>query len=292
MDNVKKAELIGNGVLISFTSGRWQARAKISVNQLGEEIPAEIVSASKSLVDDRTILKDFAMIIRSAKVFINQNSVPFPVEGVRWIPKDRITKVDKYLTKKQEEYFAERSELAGKIDAVRRRYAKKYPEFYDPSRYPTPEQIIAKFRFQWQFFQMDVPAKGKLLDVNIFKREQEKFERMIGEMGEMTMNIFGNSIIKRLEKLNSQCTDGKANAGTINAINRLMKQWEELWEDHVDEQRFKKAIARIKRQISNLDAEAIRNNEDLQDKVASVTEKIVNQIKRVPNFELKRKVDL
>jgi hypothetical protein len=77
MDNVKKAELIGNGVLISFTSGRWQARAKISVNQLGEEIPAEIVSASKSLVDDRTILKDFAMIIRSAKVFINKTLFHF-----------------------------------------------------------------------------------------------------------------------------------------------------------------------------------------------------------------------
>jgi len=102
------------------------------------------------------------------------NSAPFPVDSVFWIPKERVIAIDEKLIDIEQRFTVLKNELAKNIGKFQKRYAKKYPAFYDPEKYPSPEEIKAKFNIKWRFFDMTLPTTKKGLSVKMLRREEEK----------------------------------------------------------------------------------------------------------------------
>ena len=289
---MKKVDLREDGVLCLLRIGVWQARHNLDVKRINKDAPREILRASQSLLTDRNVIKEFTSVAKEAKNFVMLNSVPHPIPGMTWIPKEDIVRIDKKLSEISERYSSLAMELSKGIDKEREKYKKKYPEYYDASRYPSEKEIMNKFYIRWQFFEVDLPGKLKLGNAKIYQKEKEKADKIKNEIEEMTLNLFGNMIIARLNKLNSQCDSGKTNQGTINAINKLLEKWEKLWSPHIEEQKFRMAMLRIKRDMKRISAEQLKTNDDLRSEIQKRTEGVINKIKNVPNFSLYRSLDI
>jgi hypothetical protein len=94
-----KQEVMQEGVLCQLKMGRWDASIRMSKDKFGKELPKEIVRAMQDLVEDRTLIKNLDAIRRSAKNTLKNNSLPFPVDGIFWCPKDKIPLLDDCFTK-------------------------------------------------------------------------------------------------------------------------------------------------------------------------------------------------
>lgn len=290
-----RQEDLQNGVLCLLKMGRWDARVKMDKKLLPKSLPKEIVRARHDIIVDRQILKDLATVRRSAKGLLQRYSLPFPIDGVQWVNKSEIPFLDEEFEKFKEINNERLQILIDKIESMKREFKDKYPKFYEAVKhqYPSKEKLRKKFYFRWQFFQINVPEEStKILSPKIYKRETEKLRGMVKEMEEMTINMIGNMIMKRIQSLSKQCDSGKVNAGTINSFEKLFKRWDDLWKDHVDEKKLKMIVARLRKEMRSADAEDLRDDKKLRDNLAKSLEKTVGKIKNIPNFQLKPNLDL
>lgn len=288
-----QVEQLEEGVLCSLKMGRWAASVRMPKSKLGKSVPKEIVRAMQDLIDDRTLLKDLATIRRSAKGLLLRHSIPFPVNGVFFVPKDQINDLDEKFTEFQAEKEIRLAKLIKNYKKLKKQFKAKYPDYYEEKYYPSERKLRKKFYFSWQFFQFTLPDKGaKVLSPAIYKKEQEKFQKMVGQMEEMTISLVGNMLHKRLQRLATQCDSGKVNAGTVASVDRFLSRWDDLWRGHVDDKKMRVIMAQLKRQMKQASAERLKNNDDFRGETQSKIESLMSKLQNVPNFELKRKLDI
>lgn len=288
-----RVEQLQEGVLCSLKMGRWDASIRMDKSKLGKEVPKAIVRAMHDLVDDRTLLKDMATIRRMAKGLLQRNSIPFPIDGVWFVPKEKIVMLDEEFEKFKDEHAVRLGKFMDDYGKLKRDFKKKYPTYYNEEKYPSKKKLRDKFRFDWQFFQIGLPDKGaKILSAKMYKRETEKFSGMVKQMEEMTISMVGNMLFRRIKKLSGQCETGKINAGTFNSVDRFLHRWDDLWKDHVDEKKLTLIMAQLKREMKKASVDRLKDNESFREAVNSQLETTMEKIKAIPNFTLKRKLDI
>lgn len=281
------------GVFCQLKMGRWDAKTQIPTSKLGKNIPAEIITTRQDIIDDRMLLKELTTIRRVAKGLLKRNSLPFPIDGIFWVPKDKISFLNDKFTAYKTEYEFGINKLCENINKMEREFKNKYPNYYDKNNYPSQSRLRKKFYFHWNFMHFAAPSKKlKTLSPTLYKQEQTKFSKMIIEMEEMTVNLIGNSLLARIDRLSSQCENGKINNGTVKSIDKFLKHWSDLWEDHIDEKKLKNIMAILKKQMESVSSERLKNNEDFRNKFNKKLEIIADKIKVIPDFKLKRKLDI
>ena len=289
-----KAEQLQEGVLCNLKIGRWDASAKLSKDKLGKDVPKEIIRAMQDLIEDRRLLKDIATIRRMAKGHLMRNSLPFPIDGVWFVPKDRIDYIDHQFKQYKKENDARVELLINNYSKLKASMKKKYPDYYRPKKYPSVSQLRVKFYFNWQFFHIALPKSGKasVLSPKLYKREQEKFNGMIKEMEEMTVTLIANRLFHRINRLSEQCSSGKVNKGTITSIDRFLKNWNDLWSGYIDQKRLRTIMAQLKAQMKTVSADNLKDNEDYREKIGNKMDSLLSKIKNIPDVKLKRKLDI
>ena len=85
-----RTEQLNEGVLCQLNVSRWGAYTKLSADKLGQDVPKDIVRGMQDLIDDRTIIDDLLAVKRAAKRELINSSMPFPVDGLFWVPKEKI----------------------------------------------------------------------------------------------------------------------------------------------------------------------------------------------------------
>lgn len=286
-------EKLQDGVFVQLKMGRWDARTHIPTSKLDKKIPQEIIRVKQDTIEDRSLLQDLTTIRRAAKGLLKRNSFPFPIDGLFWVPKDKIPFLDEQFTKFEEQYKDRIANLCNNMKRMEKEFKSKYPDFYDPKNYPPQHILKKKFYFHWNFLHFTTPSrKAKILSPKLYKKEKDKFDKMISQMEEMTVSLIGNSILTRIDKLSSQCESGKINNGTVNSISKLLKRWNDLWEDHVDEAKLKSVMSMLKKQMKTVSTERLKSNEDFRNKLGEKLNKISAKIKVIPDFKLKRKLDI
>ena len=283
------------GALCQLKIGRWDASIRMNKDKLGKKVPKEIVRAMQNLVtdEDKYLLDDLTSVRRATKNLLVNNSLPFPVNGVFWVTKEKIVELDAAFEEAKGIYFERREILKRKLPLIKRKFAKRYPDYYDASFYPKSHELDKKYYFTWNFFHFVVPdKKTEVLSPAMYKREQAKFQAMVTEMEEMTVNLIGNELLKRIETLRNQCENDTINAGTVNSIERFMDKWRTLWEGHVDNQKLKGIMKSLRVQMARTSTEKLKDNKDFREKAATKLENLMKKIEKVPNLELKRKLDV
>lgn len=289
-----KLEQLNEGVLCSLNCGRWSASVRLPKDKIqADNLPKEIVRMMQDVVDDKTLIKDIQTILRKAKRFLQANSIPFPVEGVFFVPKDKIELLDTTFKEMHAEKEARIDTLIKNYIPLKRRFQKAYPEYYDERYYPNKRELRSKFYMKWQFFQFALPDKAAgILSPKMYKREQTKFQNMVKNMEEMTVNLISEQLSQRLDSLAKQCDSGKVNAGTVNAVDRFLSRWDDLWQGHVDNKKMRMIMERLKRQMKKTNADRLKGNEHFRSETADKIGKLMEGLTNVPNFELKRKIDI
>jgi hypothetical protein len=293
MEN-QNGSILNEGVLCSFQVGYWGASAKLDKNHLGPKVPKEIVRAMQDLFDDKLLIQDIMTVLRQAKYFVTSNSLPFPIDAVTFIPKHKITEINTGLLEYQAELDERVDRLLSKYNLLKRRFQRKYPEYYRPEKYPDKNTLRARYYMRWNFFQIGVPeAAAAVIDPVEYQKEVDKFKGMVSEMEELTVNLIGNELLTRLDKLHKQCTTGEGLHGkTVNSINRLVDKWDDLWKGHVDDKKMKMIIARLRKEMKKVSIDRLKGNEDFRAEVGDKLGSMLKKLDKMPNVQLKRRLDI
>ena len=288
-----KPELLQEGVLCQLKMGRWDARVRLPKSKFGKELPTEIVRGMQDVIDDRTLLKDLATIRRSAKGLLQRSSLPFPVDGVFWVPKEKVPELDDAFNEFKQEKDNRLKKLIKNIGKMKTKFKSRYPDFYEEKYYPSTSKLESKFYFYWNFFQMSIPDKeAGILSPEMVRRETAKLKGMVKDMETMTLNLVGNMLFKRVNKLAKQCDNEKINGGTVASIDRFIERWDDLWRDHVDQKQLKMIMSRLKKEMKTATADRLKDNESFREDMQGNLEKLMTKLKAVPDFKLKRKLDI
>lgn len=115
---------------------------------------------------------------------------------------------------------------------------------------------------------------------------------MAQEMEEMAINVIGNTLLARINRLREQCEGDKINAGTLNSLDKFLWKWDDLWSGTIDNKKMKGIMRTLRIQMKKTSAEGLRNSEDFRTQVADKMTKVADQLKAIPDFKIKRKLDI
>ena len=290
----EKLARLNEGTLCSIQTGFWGASAKYDKNKLGKDVDKEIVRAMQDLIDDKTLMDDIRNIQWQAKYLVKNNSMPFPIDGVFFLPKNKIVYINDRLEELLEEFDQRLDKFVRNYLRLIKRFKKNHPKDYRPEKYPTKKQIKNKYYLRWTFFKIEGPENiAGILDPNEYKRAVSKFQSMVDEMEEMAVNVIANQLFERAEKLYQQCVTGEGLHGkTVGSLNRFLDKWQELWRGNVDNKKMKIIVSRLKKEMKKVEITRLKDNEEFRNEFSNKLGGIIDKIQNMPNVTLKRKLDI
>lgn len=288
------------GVLIYVDIRMWGASAKLEsekLRQLGldnQEILDQVEAVRTLLTSEgNDLLNQYRTVRNEVKGWIYRNSIPFPVDGFVFLPKDLIERADSYLKQRQEEAQMIVDSLVPKIKQLEADYAKRFPQLYDPSKYPSEGSLRSHFTFRWSFRVFAPPSEeARVLPPAVYREEMERFRQDIGRMREMTLNAVGNTLIERVKALSEQCENDAVRAQTVDAMKNFLERFDVVFSGFVDERKLKQLIDDVKMYMEGTDAAMLSADETFRAVVGNKMKEVVAEIKTVPGLTLKRAFEL
>jgi len=260
---------IGIGVWAGYRRDK-KATAKIT-SESGAESDAAAVN--KHLVP-KVALKPIITASNSIRSHFYNNTLPWKDNG------------DRLLTRKNyQKFMEEHAQLADKFDAAVEHFVTKdYPAavdkaafrmgtMFDPSDYPTPDQIRRKF---YARIDIDAVTTGNDFRVDLDEDELQRIRANI-ERG-LKRRILGSleEVRETLEHFNEKVSNPEAifRNSTVKAVKALADMIPETGDPQIDNVRQE-----IERCLSGVDADGLRNNQYYRGEKANETKAILDKMK-------------
>lgn len=290
--NGSNDSIFNEGCLIASRFRFWGASKKLNPDQIGD-LPPKIVHAVRSLLSNKSYLVTVNGVKDDAKRFIKANTLYYGVDGLDFIPKDKIEFVDDGL--KWRKGLAEEAveNLIDHLEACKADYRAEYPEFYNEANYPTPAQLRDNFCFTWSFRTFGLPDEGlMLLSPEMYKAEVSKFQAEMQDMRDGLVSMVTKEFYGRIEKLRDQCLNGSISSSTVTSISSTLEKFDDLWSGYVAHEELQKAVADIREYMDGTDADMLKADDEFREAIGGAMSDIVNQIKNSPDERLTRKLAL
>ena len=134
------------GCLIQLSTSIWGARRKIKTEQITNMAAAnEWLSTQKKLIDP-CALKPIQKVANAARGYLSGVSLPFPINGMVFVPKEMISKVDDQLTQFQSDFDNKVADFMDRYDRLRETamvylgdlLMKQITRWISPESFPLP----------------------------------------------------------------------------------------------------------------------------------------------------------
>lgn len=209
MDNgTEYQNVFSHGCLVQLSISKWGGVRKLSKEQIARMVEngnSEWVSATKKLVDPDS-LKPICKIANAARSALGTISLPFPINGLLFIPRDLISQADNVLSEFRDNF--NRAVYSFRDDYYHlRESARLYlGDLFNEVDYPA--EIENKFNFSWRFVVMDVPnGSAGVLSPEIYEREKEKFVQTMEEARQMAVSALREEFAEMVERICDRFTD-------------------------------------------------------------------------------------
>ena len=258
------------GCLVQLSISKWGGVKKINDNQLAEMIEThEWLTATKKLVDPES-LKPICKVGNSARTYLTSISLPFPIQGMVFIPKEMITRVDQKLEGFKTEFNQTVTTFLDDYDKLRETAMIYLGDLFNEVDYPV--HVEKKFSFAWRFIILDVPnGKSGILSPEIYEREKEKFIQTMEEARTMAIESlreeFG-SMVERITERFTQSGDGKPKVFKNATVESFYEFFETFKERNIfRDQQLDELVERAQAVLGGVSAESIRTNADLKENI-------------------------
>jgi len=258
------------GCLVQLSISKWGGVKKINDNQLAEMIEThEWLTATKKLVDPES-LKPICKVGNSARTYLTSISLPFPIQGMVFIPKEIITRVDQKLEGFKTEFNQTVTTFLDDYDKLRETAMVYLGDLFNEVDYPV--HVEKKFSFAWRFIILDVPnGKSGILSPEIYEREKEKFIQTMEEARTMAIESlreeFG-SMVERITERFTQSGDGKPKVFKNATVESFYEFFETFKERNIfRDQQLDELVERAQAVLGGVSAESIRTNADLKENI-------------------------
>jgi len=260
------------GCLVQLSISKWGGVKKIDDSKLAKMVEAhEWLTATKKLVDPES-LKPICKVGNAARSYLVGVSLPFPIQGMVFAPKEMISRVDKRL----EEFRAEFNEA---VNAFTRDYPRLREtamvylgDLFNEVDYPI--QVEQRFSFTWRFIILDVPnGKAGILSPELYEREKEKFIQTMEEARTLAIESLREefaSMVERITERFTESTDGKPKVFKNATVESFYEFFETFKERNIfrDEQ-LAQLVEKAQAVLGGASAESIRTSEGLKESIRS-----------------------
>jgi hypothetical protein len=258
------------GCLVQLSISKWGGVKKITDNQLAEMTDThEWLTATKKLVDPES-LKPICKVGNAARTYLTSVSLPFPIQGMVFIPKEMISRVDQRLEEFKVEFNQTISTFIRDYGKLRETAMVYLAGLFNEVDYPV--LVEKKFSFAWRFIILDVPnGKSGILSPEIYEREKEKFIQTMEEARTMAIESLREEFASMVERITERFTqngDGKPKVFKNTTVESFYGFFETFKERNIfrDEQ-LDELVERAQAVLGGVSAESIRTNADLKENI-------------------------
>ena len=297
------------GILFNLNMGTYQGRKKLSKGVLnGRGLPAEIVRGVHDIFENEftKLLKNIMSYDCETRAAVagkgdyekgkRFTAVDFPVRGVYYVLGEDVEKVINYINRRK----AEREELikepADQYNEAIGKFKEQYPKFYKAAEgsYPTREEFVKRFYFEFQLFQMQAPSKQlNFISPALYKDTVAKINSTVDAVKQEVVNIVYTELLNRAKQVVSQCNGrgGKPNQKTLNGFQKIFNRIEEAYADFIDRDDLFAAIAKIKEELTGIEAKKLRDNDSLRRKFKKKMIEVSETLEALPDTEMLRAIE-
>lgn len=255
------------GCLVQLSISKWGGAKKVDPSKLAEMLEAhEWLTATKKLVDPES-LKPICKVGNSARSYLTGVSLPFPIQGMVFVPKEMISRVDARLEEIKAEFSQAVASFTRDYDQLRKTAMAYLGDLFNEVDYPV--DVGAKFSLAWRFIILDVPnSKAGILSPEIYEREKEKFVKTMEEARTMAIESLREEFAQMVERITERFTetaDGKPKIFKNATVESFYQYFENFKERNIfrDEQ-LAQLVERAQAVLGEVSPESIRSNEGLK----------------------------
>ena len=258
------------GCLVQMSVSQWGAAKKVDKRKLAQMVSSpEWLRASKKLVDPNA-LKPIAKIANSVRSYLAGISLPFPIQGMLFVPKESITKVDHKLQSYKEIFDNAVDRFISGYDNLRRTAMVYLEDLFNETDYPVDVQ--SKFTFAWRFIILDVPnGNVGLLSPEVYEREKEKFIQTMEEARELAIISLREEFASMVERITERFNNGIIGKPKIfknSTVNSFYEFFETFKERNIfKDDQLTELVNQAQQALDGNTSENIRSNNHIKERI-------------------------
>jgi len=282
------SNITSKGCLCSVSISIWGNRKKIPKKYL--EVPdadKNMLSGSKRLIDPKE-LKELTNFRSRVTKLLDSYSLPSPIKGSRFVPKDSIADVDDMLQSMKAELSELVEPFAQRWDTLIREAEEKLgPELFNTLDYPS--NVRSKFNIEWTFYEMGLSnGKASMLSPEIYRRETEKLQRQMDDLARNSVSILRIRFKEMLEHIVDRLsgTEKKRfNSDLVDGPKEFYESFKRL--NICDDSQLKAQIEKAEMILQGVDPDQLRQDfqfrNHVSDQISEVESKMEEMIIEMPN---------
>jgi len=264
--------LFEKGCLVQLSVSKWGGVKKIDRDQLARMVQAtdsDWMTATKKLVDPDS-LKPICKVGNAARSYLGGVSLPFPINGMLFVPKEMISRVDERLEEFKAEFDDAVRVFVAEYDHLRETAMVYLADLFSEVDYPV--NVREKFAFSWRFIVLDVPSgKSGLLSPEVYEREKDKFLRTMEEARELAVQSLREefaAMVTRITERFSQGPDGKSKVFKNATVDSFYEYFETFKERNIfRDEELAELVSQAQAILGEKSPEAIRSNDGLKETI-------------------------
>ena len=266
------------GCLIKVSTSVWPARKKLDKDAMSVVGNTEYLSGGKSLVNPEAF-KEIRAVVTKAKAYVKALGLPFPIDGIHFVPKQLIVDIDEYMTGCKQEFEEAVRLFTLKFEDLKWDARKYLGSHYDPKDYEI--DLEKKFSFSWQFVILGAPDQG-VLPVELYKQEVQKFKNLMQEASEMAVDAlrveFSDLVTHMVERL-TPSEDGKKKVIKDSVVENIYSFFDLFEKRNIfQDETLKEIVQQAKAVIGGVKPEDLRVDESLRTALRDEMEQVKRNI--------------
>lgn len=264
--------LFDEGCLVQLTTSMWGATRKIDASRLTPSVPSrDWLTATKKLIDPEA-LKPVKKVINAARTYLSGISLPFPIQGMVFVPKDLISDVDQHLEQFKEKYFESVDQVVHRYEQLRQAAMLCLGGLYNELDYPA--DLKGRFAFVWRFVILDVPnGNTAILAPEVYAREKEKFIQTMEQARQLAVESLREEFGALIERITERFTtgpDGKPKVFKNTTVENFYEFFETFKQRNIfKDQHLSELVDRAQGILGHHSAQSIRTDVDLKERIRS-----------------------
>ena len=262
--------LFEKGCLIQLSVRKWGGIKKIDKNWLSQMVESsEWMNATKKLVDPES-LKPICKVGNTARAYLNKISLPFPLQGMVFIPKEMIARVDERLTEFKQEFNQTVSIFIDDYDNLRETAMIYLGDLFNEVDYPV--NMLDKFSFVWRFIILDVPnGNSGILAPEVYEREKEKFIQTMEQARELAIVSLREefaSMVERITERFAESSEGKPKIFKNTTVDSFYEYFETFKERNIfKDEHLAQLVEHAQAVLGNTSADQVRSNQEIKNSI-------------------------
>jgi len=255
------------GCLVQLSVSKWGAMRKIDKSKLAAIVSSpEWLNATKKLVDPEA-LKPICRVGHAARSYLASISLPFPLQGLVFVPREMISRADARLNEFKAEFGEAINKFISEYDRLRETAMVYLGDLFNEVDYPV--DVRKKFSFAWRFIILDVPnGNTGILAPEVYEREKEKFIQTMEEAREMAINSLRQEFASMVERVTDRFAmgpDGKPKIFKNTAVQSFYDFFETFKERNIfRDEELAQLVTRAREVLGGSSPEDVRSNEALR----------------------------